>query len=212
MTNPEAMEIQVDKAIHNAIMEFDPGDFESYQRCTSVLKDLEASIDAASVSPLKPSLLTRVRTQLVSMAYEIGNMEEVEHYTTLLLKSLPDDDPEFLAVVLFRVKALHRLERHDAEVEEANSLILSHTVNLKGEGLVHLLSHIIREHPGNVAWSKSVVDRLEQVVPFYIPLREEEVRLWFKGYDKELRLLRLADAIREEMRERTRRALDEHGD
>ena len=153
----------VDETIHRALLEFDPGASGSYQLWGKVLSDLEDKIENFTLEPVtKNSLLVRIRSQLALMASMADNHADVERSTASILAAASPEEPSLFLAVLLRIKSLHQLGKHAQEIDEALKYV--QLDKFPGQSLLHLLSELARDHPGEIAWSRDLFSRIEEYV------------------------------------------------
>jgi|GEM_PF-3888960 len=163
MTHPSDIERIVEEAIHSVIVVFDPNYSISYRDCAEVLRLLAEKISLAPCAPaLRNKLMVRTKAQLASLAYEVGDNAAAERTTAEILALASPEEPDFLAMVMIRVKALHALGRHEEEI--ADVLRYACREKMDGHGLVHLLAYVVKRHPGKVELDEALLTRVRAFV------------------------------------------------
>jgi hypothetical protein len=129
---------------------------------------------------------------------------EAERFTARVLEVVSPEEPDLALAVLLRTRSLHMLGRHDEEIAEA--LRYAELKTFPGQSLLHLLSELARDHPGEIAWKKSLVARIKEYT-FELPeisqrvegsqlseTNPEEYILGVKSIDRQLNRERIARA------------------
>lgn len=135
---------KVDEAIDRCIRTFSPDDPGSFVRCDSELSGLEGQLRSDSEALF---LLQRVRAHRIFLFSEVDRHQEVLQHSDSYLRDVEHASSLDLSnVVVARIRSLHILGSHDAEVKEA--LRFAAMPLIDDSSLLTLLEPVMRRHPG----------------------------------------------------------------
>lgn len=151
---------KVDEAIDSCIRTGSLSDPTSFERCDGELAELEGQLLS---HPEARALLQRVRAHRVLLFSETGRHEQVLRQSDLFLRDAEHFDSLDLSnVALLRIRSLHALGSHDAEVDEA--LSFSDMPSIHGSSLLALLEFVMKRHPGVMRPGPTLYQKVNQSV------------------------------------------------
>jgi hypothetical protein len=134
---------------------FPPKDRAEYGAWQSRLKQLWGN----AIETGNAADVLRIESALVTLAYADGDDLGVLSGSESIARNNEFSLGEAVATSLFRIQALHRLNRHNDECAFVQR-IADEGKSLAPEDLVVLLSSLIRHHPKHIVWTPALRQRL----------------------------------------------------
>lgn len=103
-----------------------------------------------------------IESALTTLADAIGDDQAVIDASDKVLARRDYAAAETIAAALFRLKALHRLRRHEQEFVLVNSV--TSQASIADEDIVRVLGSVLRNHRGNIRWTEDLKHRLQKAL------------------------------------------------
>lgn len=149
MVNHESLRAEAWSAVDQAARASSNEELSSVARR---LEEIERRLRDAS-QPEMNDVLSAVVSQRITVAHELGQVDEVVARTAIYLQEFGTDLVDQITVVLFRLDALHETGAHEEELVLASQ----HATLVPTTDLLAFIEPIVTRHSGEWQWTPELV-------------------------------------------------------